>query len=249
MSQITVQNDSRQYLHTFRQHVLDPLSTAEARTEEEREEVDAERDAYEQFAARVAEIPTDSSKPAAPVVKNVLRERSPRHSEALREAYRETVMAVPHYDGVYDETLEEHVLTEFGPELTELFQPLAGISFTEHHRDTLVAAAEQRARDRAEFCDALDSEAESLGSLRRDLETLLDEFDTSIVPAWYREQFDDKLGDVLHARQAILNTRSLSCLDGHNLCEYLYDETSWTYPVLTAVARLLDSIVVQDENG
>lgn len=247
MAELSTQGGPRQYLHILRQHVLDPLSTGKSIAARERDEVDAEREAFEQFAAAIADVSAISPKTPAPPMGNMISKAPNRKSDDLREAYRETVMAVPHYDDVYDEALEENLVAEFGPEFAELFQSTGGPSFTDHHKKTLIAAAEQNAKERADFCDRLDSEIDSLRSMHRGLTTLLDELDTNIVPGWYHRRFEDQLEGILHDRQSTLGSRSsMTYIDRHNLCAYLYDDEFWTYPGLTAVARLLDSIVVQD---
>lgn len=249
MAELSTQDGPRQYLHILRQHVLDPLSTGKSIAARERDEVDAEREAFEQFAAAIAEVPTISPTAPGRPMGNMISEAPTQKSDDLRAAYRETVMSVPHYDDVYDETIEENLVAEFGPEFAELFEPAGGPSFTDHHKETLIAAAEQNAEERADFCNTLDSEIDSLRSMHRGLTTLLDELDTNIVPGWYQRQFEDQLEGILHDRQSILGSRSsITYIDRHNLCAYLYDDEFWTYPGLTAVARLLDSIVVQDSD-
>lgn len=250
MAELDTQSRPRQYLCTLRQHVLEPISAAEAIAEQERNEVALERDAFEQFAERVTDISPVSPQTPSLLAGTVLTEPSTDGTEVLRRAYTETVMDVSHYDEVYGEPAVENTVAEFGPEIASLFQPTSGLSFTEPHKRVLITATEQRATERDEFCDALDSELESLRSMRRDLTTVLDELDTSVIPSWYHEQFEDRVTDILHARQSKLRTRSpMSYLDGHNLCTYLYCDDDWTYPVLTAVARLLDSITVRDEDA
>lgn len=249
MAELTTQGGSRQYLKILRQHVLDPLSTAKSITKRERDEVDSEREAFEQFATAIVEVPTISPETSGPPTGNVLSKAPIQKSDDLSKAYRETVMAVPHYDDTYGEALEENLVAEFGPELAELFQSTGDPSFTDYQKESLVVAAEERARNRAEFCNTLDSEIDSLESFYRDLSSLLDELDTSVVPAWYHQQFEDQLEDMLHARQSTLSSRSsMAHIDRHNLCAYLYDDEFWTYPGLTAVARLLDSVVVRDRD-
>lgn len=166
---------------------------------------------------------------------------------ALQEGYEETVMAVHHYDHVYGESIEDNASAEFGPDLASLLSSETPTTFTQSHKKLLVAAAKQRARDRDEFCDRLDAELHSLGSRRNDITTILNNLDTSIVPVWYREQFENEIRQLLRTRQSALGSQSsVPYLDEHSLCAYLYAEESWTYPILTATARLLDSVSVPE---
>jgi hypothetical protein len=247
MAELESHHDPRQHLSILRHHVLGPVLTAESLTERVRTEVANERDAFEAFADRIATITVDSPRPPALMAGSVDTSVESSAAALLRDGFEATVMAVPHYDDVYGESVEEHASAEFGPDLASLLSSKTSTTFTQSHRKLLVGAAKQRARDRDEFCDRLDSELHSLGSRRHDITTILDNFDTSIVPTWYRDQFEEELRQVLQTRQSTLGAQSsISYVDEHSLCAYLYAEESWTYPVLTAVARLLDSISVPE---
>ncbi|WP_444542728.1 DUF7260 family protein [Halomicrobium urmianum] len=64
-----------------------------------------------------------------------------------------------------------------------------------------------------------------------------------------QQQFEERVEDILSVRQSTLNTRpSLPHLDRHDLCECLYSEESWTYPVLIAARHLLNSIAFTTGN-
>lgn len=248
MAELNTNHAARQHLYILEKHVLGPLSAAEAIAERERTEVAAERDAFERFAERVAELsPVTVDRQPVPLGKG-LNESTDKRTSELRRAYEETVMSVPHYDDVYGETLEENVTVEFGAEVAELFRPSSAVPFSPQHRDLIVGAAKQGARERANFCEAVDAEIDSVQSTHGKLSELLDTLDNSIVPAWHREEFVARVDEIQAARQAALFSRSLpSGYDGHTLCGYLYGDEPWTYPGLTAVTRLLDSVVLQEE--
>jgi hypothetical protein len=112
-------------------------------------------------------------------------------------------------------------------------------------QETVAAAARQVAADRDELCETLDAEITSLQSLRADLMEVLKKLDSTIVPGWYREEFKTKLMGIITTRQSQLEARSLSHLDGHNLCESLYQQDPQAYPVLMAVARLRDCVTIR----
>lgn len=247
MTQLESRPGPRHYLSILRHHVLEPVISAEKLAQQERTEVARERDAFDAFADRVADITPKSPKPPALMAGSVESSTSVSETPELQQSYENTVMAVPHYDDVFGESIKEHSSAEFGAELASLLSTETRTSFTQSHKQALIAAAKQRANDRDIFCDRIDSELDSLGSMRHDLTNLLDNLDTNIVPAWYREQFEDELMQVLRARQSTIGSRSLvSYVDGHSLCGYLYDGKSWTYPVLTAIARLRDSVTYRD---
>lgn len=247
MAELESHPGPRQYLSVLRHHVLGPVLTAEALAKRERTEVAAERDAFEAFADSVAEISPVSPRPPALMAGTVNTNTSASETKVLRQGYEDTVMEAPHYDDVYGESVEKNAVAEFGPELASLLSTESPTAFTQSHKRALVAVAKQRGHEREEFCDRLDSELNSLGAMRHDLTTILDNLDTSIVPVWYRDQFEDQAREMLRTRQSALKARSsVSYLDGHSMCAYLYNDESWTYPVLTAVARMLDSVIVRD---
>lgn len=238
---------SSYYLSLLRRHVLEPVSTAEEHVERERGEIALERDAFRQFADRVADAaPTSRPAPTLPTG-TVMTDAVSDETAALRRAYERTIASVPHYDEVYDESIVENASAELGPELASLLRPGTGPAFTSPHKRALVDAVERRATDREEFCEVLDSEIESLAERRRELTAVLDELDTSVVPSWYCDRFEDRIVRILRSRQTTLGAQStVSYLDGHNLCTYLYHREPWTYPVLTSVARLLDSVTLRE---
>lgn len=248
MAELNANHAARQHLYVLHRHVLGPLSTAEAISDRERSEVAAERDAFDEFGDRVADLPAVSADRQTVPLAAPSPESPDRRIGGLREAYEETVMAVPHYEDAYGETLEENATVELGAELAQLFRADSSASFSPQHRELLVSAATRQVEDREEFCAALDSEIESVQSTSAALSGLLDTLDNSIVPAWHSDEFRAELDAIQASRQSTLFSRSLpSGYDGHTLCGYLYGDEPWTYPGLTAVARLLDSVILQEE--
>jgi hypothetical protein len=216
--------------------------------ERERTEISLERDGFEAFADRVDDIPQASPRdPALPACTRTVAKPAADETNALRQAYADTVMAVPHYDEIYGESVREHASAELGPELAGLLNSSRPVPLPKTHKEALVAAAERQAAERDEFCSTLDGEMDSLRSRRHELTTVLNELETSVVPSEHRQRFEDRLTRTLRARQSTLGSQpSLSHIDGHNLCSYLYEDEPWTYPVLTAVARLLDSVTMRE---
>jgi hypothetical protein len=247
MADIEACPSPREYLSSLRHHVREPVSNALDRSRRERREVERERDAFEVFAERVDDLPAMSVSQASVPAMTVRSSPTVADADALRRLYAETVTAVPHYERVYDEPITTNVRAELGPEIAALFEQTAsGAGLVPTQQQAIVSAARQAATDRAEFCDTLEAEVASLQSLREDLTAVLDELDSTIVPPWYYQQFRDNLSSIITTRQAQLTARSVAYLDGHNFCESLYSDEAHTYPVLKAVARLLDCVTVGD---
>jgi len=229
-------------VESLREHVLSPVSEAQEVARREHEEVDAEREAFWRFRDRVAGIDTVSPPPTVPKRRVASGLSDHRAVDRLRNAYRETVMDVPHYEDVYDEPLEPNFTAELAIGLPTGSQR-DGTAFTDVYKSRLVAAIDQTLEQRAVFCDGLAGERDSLARGRDGLTDLLDELDGSSIPDWYSDEFEAESDEIVARRQETLRTRNrLGDVDGHDLCTYLYQQREWTYPVLTAVARLRSSV-------
>jgi hypothetical protein len=228
---------------SLRRHVLAPLETAESVLDEEYEEVDAERRAFEQFRGRIAGVETASEASPVPATRAPLHEDRSRAAERIRSAYRETVMAVDHYDDVYGESLVENVAAELSADIAAGLRRDGHLQFTPLFRRTLLSAVDAAIDQRETVCGELDNERESLTRSRDGLLVVLDELEGTCIPAETRADFTDALDQLAHQRQETLTSRTATPrTDGHDLCAYLYADCSWTYPVLTAVTRLRGAV-------
>jgi hypothetical protein len=228
---------------SLRDHVLAPLETAESVLDQEYEELEAERRAYEEFRGRIAAVETVASTSAVPATRATLGENPSRAAERVRSAYRETVMDVDHYDEVYGESLIEHAAAELSNELAAGLRRDAHLQFTPLFKRTLVAAVDSAIDQRETFCTILAGERNSLSWSRNELRTLLDELDGTRVPARIGVNFTDALDEIARHRQETFAGRTASPrTDGHDLCLYLYANCDWSYPVLTAVTRLRGTV-------
>lgn len=235
----------RLFLQALRQHVRAPLDTADQIVEREHTETTAERDAFETFAKRITTIDTGRATTNPGHATAARRTATADQMDRVRTAYRETVMRVPHYDAVYGESLADNVAAEFREDLAADLRADSPMSLTPPYKNALRAAAMQTVQERQAFLDALDREAQAITTARTELTDLLTSIDTTAIPDWHRQTFTDRLDPIAHDRQDNLGTRpALPRHDGHSLCEYLYQTEPWTYPVLTAVTRLREAVVL-----
>jgi hypothetical protein len=235
-------------------HVLAPLGTALDRVAAERREVDAERDAFAAFAARVdARSPrsrptvTTAPDPRASVrTAGIATDAAATPTARLRAAYRETVMSVDHYDAVYDESLAVNVANELGADIATALCEDA--PFTPTFKRTLYETATTARAERERFVEVLDRERRSLADARSDLEdvvTAMRRHDES------RNRSDDsadappslaelacRCERVGRERQRVVQRQLRFARVGDDLYDYLYGDRSWTYPVLSVVATL-----------
>lgn len=99
---------------------------------------------------------------------------------AVRDAYRATVMSVPHYEVEYDDTYDRSVAAEFGPEMA--YALTRTTCFREEYKRSLLTAASTAIEERESFLDAVESEVESvsraasrLDPIRSEIEAIRDE--------------------------------------------------------------------------
>lgn len=268
-------------------HVVAPVETARGLLQEERDQVAAEKRAFARFEDRLDDIDPEASRISrgvnAPAARTVVRPVGSGGSDPLatvREAYRATVMAVDHFEDVYDETLGEHVASELGRDLAVGVIGGDSSGFTASFKRTLLSAVREARTSRGRLLDSFERERTSLDTARRDLRDIVNGA-TDLTDAEGRSRtigkgrtagngrptgeiggteerraprserpgadanpcladLRERCESVAADRQAALVRRVThgSTLDGHALCEYLYQEADWTYPVLTATTTL-----------
>ncbi len=191
-------------------------------------------------------VPTPAT---APQRQTLVHQPDSREVRRLRSAYRETVMAVEHYDDVYGEPLVAHAAAELSAEVATALQR-EGTPFTETCKSRLLAAVGRAIAQREEFCGQLAEERASITDGRETLTDLLDQLDRPSIPGWYTTEFEDELTDVAETRQETLRSRHpFGHVDDRDLCAFLYADRAWTFPLLTAVARLRGSVAYGTERG
>lgn len=244
MVETTLPGGPRQYLRVFRHHVIEPIADAQARVAREREEIAAEQSAFAEFRTAVADIQPVAATPSSPSRSVVSVEDHHGHVDRLRDAFRSTVMSVPHYDAVYGESLTEHMFAELGDPAAAVVGS-AGTGITPAQQSALLTAVDRAIDDRDTYTDVLAEEDNSLGTARETIETVVEGLDDVIIQDWYQAEFEARLDEIVRNRQAVVHGRlSPSPIDGQSLCTHLYVDEPWTFPVLTAVVRLHDAVVV-----
>jgi hypothetical protein len=238
MSTTPAQDGTQWFLHTWRDHILEPIETALTVLDVEHTELAAEQDGLEEFLQRLRAV-DPAEQPSSPV--GARRQSASDPVETLRDAYADTVLAVDHYESVYDESLVENVAIEFGPDYAALFHPETNVGFSPPLKRSLAAAAQQAVDERAALDRAVQLEEKSIREYRSSLQEILDTLDSTVVPEWYRETFQNDITALLEKRQEQLHS-SVHRFETHEFCAYMYGEQLWTYPVLTSLARLQESV-------
>lgn len=224
--------------------------------EEERERLEAERDAFDAFSRRIANLevaeatqPVTASGGMATVTSTAPDDRLDR----VRSAYRETVMAVPHYDVDYGESLTENLSGEFGDGIA--YAVSDGRQLTPQLKSALLDGSREASQSRTSFISKLEAEAEALSEAADEIEEIdRERADVAAAPLperSYEGLVEDweRLGDLgercrrlLRSRQEGIQSAAAAMQNGTDLHRYLYDPLPVTYPVLGDLVGLSASI-------
>lgn len=239
------------------------LPKARERCEEERTRTRDEVRAFEQFARRVDRVDAASPQaaprqstagPAATLVQPP--DGGDEGLRAVRDAYRETFMAVPHYEDEYDEPLSVNVAEEFDPGAATALAD--GNRLTPHVKQALVQCTVD-ARDRREqLLDVLDNELASIDAASDafgEVETSLERLNERPLPD---RSFDELVGTWREVRRLgarvedVVEDRQTEVQSGENLCRgfsdpwsmyaYIYQSIRTNHPILREGARLLEDV-------
>lgn len=227
---------------------------------EERSRTADERDAFDRFTRRIADIDPDGSAPQRVRTDDSLLAVSAtapqQRLDQVKRAYRETVMDVPHYDEEYAEPLSVNMAAEFGDEVATAV--VDGDQLTPGLKQALVAKGRDAQQRRNRFIATLDREAEALaradGTLaevdvdlqRLDETSLLDRSFDELVGVWEDlGGLEDRIEHTIAERQQEVHAESMAYRNGDDpvsLHEYLYRPLPVTHPVLADATDLVDQI-------
>lgn len=243
---------------------LSAVRRARSAVSDERKRLLDEYEAFLDFAERVANVPVaprpDGGRPIGPLGSS---SREDTGLGEVRSAYRDTVMAVPHYETDYGESLQEHMATELSPALASAV--VEGSQFTPAIRDPLVASAKSAAHDRRVLADQLENERADLEAAENELEGLSHRFEVTdgnglldrtfpdLQARWGRlNALQDDCAALLERRQKQLRDRTPST--GTRLqspaavSDYLYDDLDVDFPVLSAGTDLMERIEAEKDH-
>lgn len=218
-----------------------------------------ERTALESFDARLETIePAAASQPSpGPGAIRTLGSTGGSGGErlaAVRDAYRETVMSVDHYEAEYGESFERHVHSEFGPDLAEALDHGSSLPPPVYRRLRTAVADAIESRERvlellAAERDGLREVRAALGPARKKLEEVgvcpFEQWTTAALHAEYDrvQAFRDRCERLATERQCDRRkyVQDRSALPDRTVTEgYLYQPLDTSYPGLAALAVFAD---------
>jgi len=250
------------------------IDEARAALRVERRRAVDEREAFRTFRGRVESIPTEAASPGGSPATAGFSGGAGRASgsgaaadaggpaappgsglAAVRDAYAETVMSVPHYEAEYDDTYERSVAAEFGPELAYALTRSAGYhpEYEPALRDAVDAAVEERDRlvERLGVeADSLDRAGSRLAAIRREIASL----DAAVPEGGFgaldacrarAEVLVEDCDRIAARRQRVIAEHERDLRLGDDVVDlptYLYQSTAARYPVLSAVGAIGDRL-------
>ncbi|WP_336360904.1 DUF7260 family protein [Haladaptatus sp. ZSTT2] len=218
----------------------------------------AERDAYARFLRRVTGISASQVmtqvQTGGMTVANV--QTADQSIKEVREAFEQTVMAVPHFAEEYDEPLEVHMALEFGDELARAVSH--GTQLTPQLKQALIQQAEFACTQRDAMLGTLDTELEDLEAATTLLANVETELDDVTAEPLYRRSYADlhaaweRLGDLERNIKSLLTERQkemqsgiqfgIRRTDSGKFHDYLYQSLDVSYPVLADGANTVDRL-------
>lgn len=225
------------------------LADAKSVAETERKCVVAERDAFHRFARRIESMSASDGRQATPPLITRGGSSDIQQLREVRDAYRNTVMSVPHYEEEYDESLRENLAAEFDDRVATALAD--GRQFSPLLKNTVFVQAASAKRSREKLSEALEDELVSLRNARNRLREHEQVLERTMKP---REELHQKSMSTLIEYEKILHreegrceelltdrqqeihreNRSFSRSSKPGIQQYLYDSLDVTYPVLAA---------------
>jgi hypothetical protein len=165
-------------------------------------------------------------------------------------------MSVSHYQEDYGDSLPESLAEEFGPEIATAV--LTSDQLTPHIRDRLIDAIHEARESRHALLQGLETEHTVLKAADENLTCLGADLDGVLSTQSFHAWSDEDLAtarDCLHAReadcdqlaadrQATLQEQRVPSTHhiDHEFTQYLYETLPVTYPVLTDIASLAETL-------
>lgn len=233
--------------------------TALDRGRRERSEIEQECHAFRRFRQRIQSLETHTPQiqQSSFGVQKVFSHSKRSVRDVIEPCYRETVMAVDHYDDVYGDSFEESINAEFGGDVARQISGATSFSPVLQHR--LLDAAQQCLDNRHVFLKTLKDEhimLEDAHSTVCTIQQTLSESDDDQVETPSNGQLikryeqlqslEDECERWLQRRQQQIHDRQLKRpvdeSDDGALCPYLYASLDVTYPILSTFVTVHEQL-------
>lgn len=235
------------------------IQQAERQIRIERSRTVAEREAFSEFASRVANVSIAAPSPGNVAADSVVSMGTPAPSkpaiDEVGEAYRETVMSVSHFEEEYAEPMIENMAIELGDDLAGLVEN--GFQLSPMFKSMLITRARRAATERENFIEPLERESDHLRDARNTfdaIESALADLDGARrsmalreMPARWKQlqSSKERCGEVLERRQRQIHTEPMGSdppFPVTTLIDYLYQPLPVDYPVLSDGSTVYENI-------
>jgi hypothetical protein len=230
--------------------VLTYIPEARSEVAEEHERVSTERNAFTAFQRKVSGIEATRSAPTGKGAVAVGSGLEDSGFDRIKDAYRETVMSVPHYEDEYNEPIEANMTAELGDEMAAAV--FGGRRYTQPIKDGLVSQCNEARHGREELLAVLEREQRRLTSADEELCEIVSELEMEMPDLEAEHTFSElsdrwtRLGDVESRCRGFLEEHSESRGSApHNrpeFQEYVYQSLPTDHPVLSDGTRVFDRI-------
>lgn len=222
----------------------------------ERQRTEAEIESFRSFETEVKAISTTTPAPRQLVV-GTIPSVDCNSLKKTRTAYRDTVMAVPHYEVEYGDTCIESLRAEFGAEVAAALA--GGKGFDAQLKQMLLSNVTEAIQERRELLSVLAKERDSVVDVKDSITDIATEVST-LHPGTAEQRSFGAL-DAYRSRlivlrdqcEALAETRQTTLADHRrqmaldsdepDIQEYLYQDIKATYPVLLALTGLSERTI------
>ena len=225
----------------------------------EQREIERECRAFRRFRQCIQSLETTTPQIEQPSVgmQQCLSSAQRSARDEIEPCYRETAMAVDHYDDVYDDSFEASISAEFGADVLVLISKAS--SFSPVIKQRLLDAAQRCIDGRRAFLETLEDEYTTLTDAQSTVQGIRDtmvESDDEELQALSAAQLTnryeilqsqtDKSEEWIQRRQEQLHDRRSERLSDEygdtDLCSYLYEPLGVNHPVLVTFVEVIEII-------
>ena len=228
---------------------------------QERSEIECECQAFRRFRQRIHSLEFQSPQIEEPSLKmqEVCFESGRSVRDVIEPHYRETVMALDHYDDVYDDSFEASLSAEFGVDVELLLTEAT--TFSPLVKRGLLDAAQQCTGNRQVFLEMLDDEYVTLKETQsrvHKIQQTVSEIDEEQLHTLSPTQQTDRYETLqslkadceewLQRRQEQIHDRRSKNAPvergSSDLHPYLYSSLDVSYPILSTFTEIHDQLDV-----
>ena len=240
--------------------VSKPIERAVSEVATEQEFTTTELKAFETLQKEVAGLPTETRKSTGRTVLKTRANRSGTSQSGLdtvQQKYKNTVMDIPRFDEVYDETFVQHISAEFGGDAAAAV--LSNEYFTPTIKSVLLDKSAASIAERKQYIERLETERRAILKWNDRLHSgkaILNQLSYDQIYQYSFERLSEFEQDahceiescekIIQKRQNEIQTRGIrsgGCSNQVVLQEYIYEPLEVSYPVLSTTVKQIQNLI------